>query len=136
MSRYLGLQLSPRFSNTTVAHPASARQAPGSWQAGEGVFVRAWSACRSAFVGVAGMLGGPHDGLSDHHGDEVERFVMGELAQRGPLTHMELVSSVSRFIAWRERSMGGGALDLFAWGDEMWRDEAERAVARLKGDRW
>lgn len=65
--------------------------------------------------------------------DPLESFVAREIARQGALTHDELVSLVTGWIARQERSTGG-ALDLFLWSDDLWRDEARRTVARLEGD--
>jgi hypothetical protein len=41
-----------------------------------------------------------------------------------------LVEAVARWIAARERAIGGGVLDLGLWDERAWYDEAVRAVAR------
>ncbi len=41
-----------------------------------------------------------------------------------------LVAAVARWIATRERAIGGGVLDLGVWAERAWYEEAARAVAR------
>lgn len=61
-----------------------------------------------------------------------ERFALDYLAGHGQVTRAALVRALEGRIAQRERSIGGGALDLGLWGDALWRDEARRVVARLE----
>jgi hypothetical protein len=62
----------------------------------------------------------------------LERFAISYLEQHGPASRAGLVTALCSHIATRERTMGHGANDLFAWGDSLWRDEAERVVHRLE----
>jgi hypothetical protein len=66
--------------------------------------------------------------------DPLERFVAGYLMAHAPVARDELVAAIAAWMAQRERSAGGGANDLVAWGDGLWHGEARRALARLDGD--
>lgn len=66
--------------------------------------------------------------------DPAERFARMFLAEHGAVTHADLVAAVRGWLNRRERALGGGAIDLFAWGEELWQAQAERTVARLQGD--
>jgi hypothetical protein len=79
------------------------------------------------FVEVALDIGAPRRDLEQFAGDYLER--------NGPGSRPGLIAALCSRIAARERALGGGANDLFAWGDSLWRDEAERVVHRLEARR-
>ena len=64
--------------------------------------------------------------------DPAERFARAYLAERHPMSRAELVLAVRGWLAHRDRAAGGGANDLFAWGDDLWQDQAERVVSRIE----
>jgi hypothetical protein len=67
-------------------------------------------------------------------GDPLEQFVVEHVRRHGLGDRGRLVAALTSWIARRERSIGGGALDLVVFPDAMWREEAQRALARLEGD--
>src|SRR5690242_21898114 len=79
------------------------------------------------FVEVARDGGAPRSDL--------EQFASDYLERHGPGSRPGLIAALCGRIAARERALGGGANDLFAWGDSLWRDEAERVVHRLEARR-
>ena len=66
--------------------------------------------------------------------DPLEQFVVEHLRKHGAGDRARMAAALTGWIARRERSMGGGALDLVVFPDAMWREEAQRALVRLEGD--
>ena len=66
--------------------------------------------------------------------DRLERFVLGYLAARGPVSRAVLVAAVAEWLAQRERGMAAGVADLGVWRAAMWREQAAPAVDGLAGD--
>jgi hypothetical protein len=64
----------------------------------------------------------------------MEWFIVEQLRAGGAAGRAGLIATLTGWIARHERGMGGGVLDLIVCPDALWREEAERALARVAGD--
>lgn len=62
--------------------------------------------------------------------DTSEAFARAYRQAHPEANHTAVVAAVARWIAARERTIGGGVLDLGLWDERAWYEEAVRAVAR------